>query len=132
VNPCADSKVPGALPRSWIHTSGRLSLELRAERIGKDLLVLLTGGEAHIGAVGVGCPMGERATASVITLPGHRDDRMAQVAAERISAELGCGCTVVAGVHYDHITPEEIQASLGLFQEALGEFLRAMKGVRED
>jgi len=113
----------------WVSSSGRLTLEMRTQSIGKDLLVQFTGGEAHIGAVGVGCPVGERATASVITLPGHRDDRLAQVAAERISAVFGCACTVVAGVHYDDITPEEIQASLKLFKEVLEAFI-ADKGPR--
>jgi len=109
----------------WSRSKGRLSVELRAHRIGRDLLVQITGGEAHIGAVGVGCPLGVRASASVISLPEHRDDRMAHHAAERISATFGCNCAVVAGVHFDDITHEEIKDSLELYEEVLGTFLQS-------
>ncbi|WP_005035210.1 hypothetical protein [Holophaga foetida] len=111
--------------RHWVSSSGRLAVELRARQIGKDLLVLITGGEPHIGAVGVGCPLGVRASASVISLPEHRDDRMAHKAAERISSTLNCTCTVVAGVHFDDITPEEIRETMRLFEEVLEAFLKA-------
>ena len=107
----------------WARSSGRLTVELRAHRIGKDLMVILSGGEAHIGAVGVGCPLGVRASASVMSLPEHRDDRMAHHAAERISATCGCNCAVVAGVHFDDITPEEIRETLRLYEEVLEAFL---------
>ncbi|MBP1627602.1 MAG: hypothetical protein H6Q00_2077 [Holophagaceae bacterium] len=109
----------------WTRSSGRLTVELRAQRIGRDLLVQITGGEAHIGAVGAGCPLGVRASASVIALPEHRDDRMAHKAAERISATFGCNCAVVAGVHFDDITPEEIGETMRLFEEVLKAFLEA-------
>lgn len=111
----------------WARSSGRLTVELRAHRIGKDLLVTLTGGAAHIGAVGVGCSLGVRASASVVSLPEHRDDRMAHHAAERISAVYGCNCAVVAGVHFDDISPEEIKETLRLYEEVLGAFLADTK-----
>ena len=107
----------------WRRSTGRLAVELRARPIGPDWLVEITGGAAHIGAVGVGCPLGVRASASVISLPEHRDDRMAHHAAERISAALGCNCAVVAGVHFDDITPEEIQDTLKLYEDVLQAFL---------
>lgn len=108
---------------TWRRQSGRLEVVLAAERIGPDLLVRITGGAEHIGAVGVGCPLGVRASASVVSLPEHRDDRMAHHAAERIAATYGCNCAVVAGVHFDDITPAEIKESLRLYEEVLEEFL---------
>lgn len=89
-------------------TKGRLTLKLNARWLGKDLLVVITGGAAHIGAVGAGTKSGGLASSSVVTMPGHRDDRIAKEAAERISKKYGCNCVVVAGVHYDNITPQEI------------------------
>ena len=89
--------------------AGRIEVEMTAMRIGKDLLVVFTGGAGHIGAVGAGTNCGGMAISSVMTSPGHRDDRIAKDAAERISKRLGCNCAVVAGVHYDDITPQEIK-----------------------
>jgi len=117
----------------WKRTSGRLDVELRAQWIGHDLLVKITGGVAHIGAVGVGCPLGVRASASVVSLPEHRDDRMAHTAAEKISAAFGCNCAVVAGVHFDDITLDEIKETLRLYEEVLAAFLKEFpkrEGVR--
>lgn len=111
------------MERCWARSSGRLNVELIAQWVGHDLLVKITGGEAHIGAVGVGCPMGVRASASVMSLPEHRDDRMAHKAAERISAVYGCNCAVIAGVHYDDITLDEIKETLRLYEEVLEAFL---------
>lgn len=90
-------------------TSGRLTIRLSASRLGKDLLVVISGGAAHIGAVGAGNVCTGMASSSVITMPGHRDDRIAKEAAERLSKSQGCNCVVVAGVHYDKITPQEIK-----------------------
>nr|WP_320131810.1 hypothetical protein [uncultured Holophaga sp.] len=108
---------------TWRRSSGRLEVELKSRHIGPDLLVEITGGVAHIGAVGVGCPLGVRASASVVSLPEHRDDRLAHHAAERISATFGCNCAVIAGVHFDDITPEEIQGVMRLCQEVLDDCL---------
>ncbi|HMK47950.1 MAG TPA: hypothetical protein VK436_15120 [Methanocella sp.] len=90
-------------------TRGRLSLKLDAKRLGGDLLVVITGGAAHIGAVGAGTNCNNMASSSVITLPGHRDDRIAKDAAERISRKTGSNCVVVVGIHYDRITDQEIK-----------------------
>lgn len=87
---------------------GRLTVTLRAFRLGNDLSVVITGGAVHVGAVAAGTFYNGMASSSVITIPGHRDDRIAKDAAERISKKCGCNCVVVAGVHYDNITPEEI------------------------
>lgn len=90
-------------------TKGRLNLRLEARRLGSDLSVAITGGGIHVGAVGVGTVQGNLASSSVITVPGHRDDRIAKEAAERLSKDLGCNCVVVAGVHYEEITVDEIK-----------------------
>ncbi|WP_424356950.1 hypothetical protein [Methanocella sp. MCL-LM] len=90
-------------------TKGRLTLKLTARRIGNDLLIVITGGEAHIGAVGAGNTCSGLASSSVITMPGHRDDRIAKDAAELLAKKFDCNCAVVVGVHYDEITPQEIK-----------------------
>jgi hypothetical protein len=96
---------------------GRISIELRAVEVGDGLLVAITGGKAHIGAAAVGISYGSLATSSVITVPGHRDDRVAKDAAEKLSKASGKTVVVVAGIHYNDMSREEIGDALRLCDE---------------
>lgn len=110
------------------NTSGRLAIALKAVDIGDDLLVVITGGKGHIGGTALGTTIGGIATSSVITTPGHRDDRVAKVAAEKLAKALNKNVAVVAGIHYDHITKEEITEALrlsdGLVDGLVGELCK--------
>jgi hypothetical protein len=106
---------------------GRVEVRLHAVRMGKDLIVVIEGGMGHIGAVAAGTNCGGLPVSSVLTVPGHRDDRIAKDAAERISKKLGCNCAVVAGVHYDDITPQEIKDVLILSSSLVDELEGALR-----
>lgn len=106
------------------NTSGRLSIALKAIDVGGDLLVTITGGRAHIGAVAAGVTFGGLASSSVITVPAHRDDRVAKDAAEKLAKALDRSVVVVAGIHYDDMTKEEIGETLRLCDE----LVRALAG----
>ena len=108
-------------------TLGRIEVRLNAVRVGRDLIVIIDGGQGHIGAVAAGTNCGGLAVSSVLTVPGHRDDRIAKDAAERISKRLGCNCAVVAGVHYDDITPQEIKDVLILSSTLVDELEGALR-----
>lgn len=88
---------------------GRLKLELRALRMGRDLQVMLNGGAAHLGAVALAAP-GGAAEAKLLVLPGHREDQLARRMARRMADALGCTVCVSAGIHYENISKEEIAA----------------------
>ncbi len=89
--------------------SGPVELELEAATIGHDLFVLITGGEPHLGAVAVG-GFAERSYVSVITVPGHKDDRVATDAASRIVNHLKCSCAVLVGIHLIAPSKEQINS----------------------
>jgi gallate decarboxylase subunit D len=108
-------------------TLGRIEVRLKAFRVGKDLVVIIDGGRGHLGAVAAGTDCGGMAISSVLTTPGHRDDRIAKDAAERITKKLGCNCAVVAGVHYDDITPQEIKDVLILSSSLVDELEGALR-----
>ena len=78
------------------------------------MLVHIYNDNAHIGAVAMGdFDAGkQRASASVITRLGHKDTVIAQSAAYSISRATGKLACVVAGVHIDAITAEEIDEVL--------------------
>lgn len=96
--------------------SGRLDLSAQCHWVGPDLVVLVTGGELpHVGAVAVAAPRPSladpsvtSATASVITYPSHKEDRLAQAIAELLSAKLETRVVVTAGCHWDNLDSEGI------------------------
>ncbi len=106
---------------------GRVEVSLRAVRVGEDLVVIIDGGASHVGAVAAGTNCDGMAVSSVITMPGHRDDRIAKDAAERISKKLSCNCAVIAGVHYEDITAQEIKDVLILSNSLVEELEGALR-----
>ncbi len=97
-----------------IKGEGRTRVTLRTDSIGSDLIVYIYNENAHIGALAVGDYDHEhqRASVSVITRLGHKDDAVAQKAAHSISKFTKKPVCVIAGVHLDDITPEEIDEIL--------------------
>lgn len=93
------------------------NLEASIQRIGRDLLVAIWGGEKpHIGAVAVAQPrpslrdpQSTSATASVFCLVGHKEDELAKAASEILSSVLNTTVVVTAGIHWDDLSPEGIQ-----------------------
>ncbi|MCD1295564.1 hypothetical protein CUJ83_11195 [Methanocella sp. CWC-04] len=105
---------------------GRVSIILNAVRLGPDTLVYITGGDAHIGAAAVGTFTGGLASSSVITVPSHRDDRVAKDAAEKLSKSLRSNVVVVAGIHYDNMTPDEITSAIRICEELIVELVEKL------
>ncbi|MDR2944726.1 MAG: hypothetical protein LBU81_06585 [Methanosarcinales archaeon] len=91
-------------------TIGRLTLQLEGNEVGSDLLVTLTGGQAHIGAAALAYPDKEtgRITVSVLSAPGHKEEEIALAGARFISGETKKTVLFAAGIHLDDISAEEI------------------------
>ena len=89
---------------------GRTKVTLSAFFLGDDSLVFLYNENAHLGAVAMGdyCHEEERSSVSVVTRLGHRDEVPAQKVALQISKQTKGAVCVVAGIHVDNITREEI------------------------
>lgn len=96
---------------------GAYDLEAGVRLIGQDLLVAIWGGEKpHIGAVAVSQPRPSlkdpevmSATASIICLPGHKEDELAKAVSEILAAALNTPVVVTAGIHWDNISKDGIQ-----------------------
>jgi hypothetical protein len=100
---------------------GRFEIFARAESVGDDVLVVIWGGIAHIGAIGIAQPRPSlrdssvmSATSSVFTFLGHKEDVPAKAMSEALAARLNKKVVVVAGIHWDNALPEEI----GMISEA--------------
>jgi gallate decarboxylase subunit D len=90
---------------------GRTAVRLTLLGQGRDLVLLVSGGEAHAGAVAVSVPAhgaGSGAYAGLCPVPGHREGPLAEEGAALLASAAGRGCVVVAGIHQDAATPEEI------------------------
>lgn len=105
--------------------AARVELTLEVKEIGEDYLLTLTGGEEHIGAVAVGLfdKESNRASSSVITLPGHREDQLALQGARQVSKATGRTAAFVAGIHKDNITSEEIKEIVSVAEKMIQDFI---------
>ena len=105
---------------------GRLAVEIRARRHGRDLLVSVGGGDSHVGAVAIDSPgggtQGEFYTDAMV-VPGHKEEPMAREFASRLAAATGTTCAVVAGIHIDSATPEEIDTLVANARTGLDDLL---------
>ncbi|MCC8151895.1 MAG: hypothetical protein LIO96_10700 [Lachnospiraceae bacterium] len=96
--------------------SSGADIEVRMERVGKDMHLLLTGGtDPHIGCVVMSVPRlslsGDRtasATSSVINVIGHKDEEICRVLAEAVCRAYQCLVVCVGGFHEDHLQEDQI------------------------
>jgi hypothetical protein len=105
---------------------GRTRVNLAASELGHDLVVSIYNENAHLGAVAVGeyDPKTGRTAVSVITRLGHKDDAIAQKAAYLIGKSTKRPVCVIAGVHIDNITQEEIDRILENSNIVVEEFVK--------
>lgn len=100
-------------------------ITLKAEWIGNDLLLSLYGGDTpHIGTVTT-FSSGE---AQVQRFPSHdgrfhKDDILAKILLEKIQSIIPGNCVITAGVHVDHISKEQIEASFPMTEELANELV---------
>ena len=104
---------------------GRTKVSLSAHYIGSDQIIYIYNQNAHIGAVAVGeyDHKKRRASTSVITRLGHKDDVVAQKAAHLISKSTRKPVCVIAGIHLDNITEAEVTEILENTNRLVDEFI---------
>lgn len=59
------------------------------------------------------------ATASVLCVPGHKEDEFARNAANALATALNTTVTVSVGIHIDNATAKDIQILSDLFDELI-------------
>jgi len=119
-------------------SKGRFKLHAHTQRMGQDLLVSIWGGtRPHIGAVGVAIPRPSlrdpkkwSATSSNFTFIGHKEDALVKGISEKLATELKRNVVVVAGIHWDDLTSQEIMIIEDLTQKLSDRILRHLKKTR--
>jgi len=117
--------VPGPLEVGGGRTG--VVLQLRAQ--GRDLVLTITGGAAHVGAVAVDSPAGGtggEAHRSLTVVPGHKEGPLAESAAIRLAAATGRTVVAVVGIHQDRATAEEIASILQNVECGLDRLIAAL------
>ncbi len=107
--------------------AGRTKVSLSIEWLGKDPIVFIFNGDAHLGAVAVADYDHERnrASASVLTRLGHKEDAVARSAAYRLCKRYKKPVCAIAGIHVDKITAAEIAQIIrncGKLVDKLGDY----------
>lgn len=93
-------------------------IHLDGTRMGKDLSISIYGGHTpHIGAVALGVsrpslkdPTLSSSSVSLITVTGHKEDEIVRKVASKLSSSLQATVCVCAGIHFDDLKYEDIQA----------------------
>ncbi len=96
---------------------GRFSIRGLVQKLGRDFLVSVWGGtRPHIGAVGMATarpslrdPKKWSATSSNFTFVGHKEDMVVKMLSEKLASRLRTNVVVAAGIHWDEISPEDIE-----------------------
>jgi len=97
--------------------TGRFLVRLLVTVTGNGLVAQLMGGEEpHIGAVVLSVPRPSLATPGVLgsnsfvlPLVGHKDDEIAKPVAQEIAVNYGRPVVVVAGIHVEDASSEDIE-----------------------
>jgi len=107
---------------------GRAELVLNHKQVGGDHVITLTGGKEHVGAVAVGLfdEKSSRVSASVIRLPGHRDEDIALDSARRVSAVTKAATVFIVGIHLDNITKDEIDKIIVVSKQITDKFIDSL------
>ena len=81
-----------------------------------DVVVVVTGGYDHIGAIGLAIPRPSledqnrtSATSSILTMLGHKEDVVARYVSEKVAAATNRNVVVIAGIHYDNLVQEDLE-----------------------
>jgi len=100
---------------------GRYAVALECHKIGKDRLVVITGGEEeHIGSVTL---IEEKEHLQTISKQGHKDHIISEKMANIIYDKIGKDLLVICGIHVEDASKEEIDSLVRNAKECVEQFL---------
>jgi hypothetical protein len=111
--------VPGTLLFRETEGQERTLVQLDLLSMGRDFVLLVHGGGVHAGAAALAAPTHEE----LAIIPPHKEGPLARRCARRVARASGAHCAVVAGIHQDQVTPEEIAAIIHHVNLALDRLL---------
>lgn len=88
-----------------------IELNMTAIEMGKDLCIVLTGGESHLGAVTVGAAGMDPET---VAIGEHKEYHVTEKIAKILKEKHSGSFAICSGIHYDNIETEGIETVLQL------------------
>jgi len=117
---------------------GRCQITLSLTDTGHGIQGLLTGGEKpHIGGMVLALPRpslsgeGWSADLYITPVPGHKDVDVARTVAESLARELRVPVAITAGIHSDHLCPEELSQLIGHLKKLTANAIAVFKDKNE-
>jgi len=101
---------PEAILPLRLNSDGPHALTLVVERAGRDLVCRVHGGDTHVGSLALSEWRGGRAHTRCLSAVGHKEEAIARHAAHTLCAAARCHVACVAGIHFDAVSPGEIEA----------------------
>lgn len=98
-------------------------IELSATVVGRDILLLITGGVRHIGAASTAYLDGENVEVLTSAVPHHKEHTISESIARKVAAKLRKTVTVVMGIHYDDLTKEGILEVVKIVNAKVDQYL---------
>lgn len=112
--------------------AGRSHINLIMEETNEGYCGILTGGEkSHVGGVALVYPIQSKQGCEYeiekISIPGHKDAIAAGTVAELISKAMCTPVVIMAGIHIDNASKEEIEEIIANCIAAADEYIIEMK-----
>ncbi|SMF86217.1 hypothetical protein SAMN05661091_3330 [Paenibacillus uliginis N3/975] len=102
------------------------ALTLEEIEIGRDTLIIIKGGDAHIGAVSIAyltCHDPVTIDVETTSVPGHKEHLLSERFARHIAMQLLRTVTVVIGIHFDGLQRDEIDMIVRTTENMLEAYL---------
>ena len=119
-------------------TDGQLAVQLDLYSVGRDLLAVLQGGQAHLGSAVLAVPRTSLAdpeerscTSSVLNQLGHKDEIPCRRIAEALCARTGRVTVCTGGLHWDGATAQQLRQVSRLTEQLLEDALAALPRLLE-
>lgn len=107
-------------------TEFREDLTLEEIIVGRDTLMIIKGGEAHIGTVSTAYLIRKNpllVKVETTSVPGHKEHLLSERFARHCAEQLHRSVTVVMGIHFDGLSMEEINTIVTITENMVDSFL---------
>jgi len=117
--------------------TGKHFVSAKVQVLDKGLTIILCSGEhSHVGSVVVAVPRPSlqdsskiSTTSSVINLVGHKDEEVARPLAEKVAKICNQTVVVVAGIHVEKATSEDIGILSGNVEDVAAAMIRKLDAI---
>ncbi|WP_342478241.1 hypothetical protein NYE24_05260 [Paenibacillus sp. FSL H7-0350] len=115
-----------SLPMNPVHPD---DIVLSETEVGRDLLLLITGGVRHIGAASTAYMDGDLVRVMTSAVPHHKEHTISEAIALKAAAALNRTVTVVMGIHYDDLSKEGILEVVNIVNDKVEQYLLQKTGT---